>query len=187
MEVSKIKHKREYNVEVLERECFDWASTIIKAIVVFTIVFTVFIRIVVVSGTSMLPTLRDGDWMILNSFLYSANRGDIVVIKKDDGKVSEHIIKRIIAVEGDNIQILGGDVYLNGSALDETSYIGGTETELGDAITPEIIPEGYVFAMGDKRDISFDSRYKGIGLINEKEIVGRASAIIFPFSRIRFT
>ena len=94
------------------------------------------------------------------------------------------LVKRVIAVEGQTVDITNeGEVYVDGEKLEET-YIHGAKTFKGEQTYPLEVPEGYVFVMGDHRAVSLDSRYKDVGLIDERNIIGKAQCIIYPFNRI---
>ena len=94
---------------------------------------------------------------------------------------TKSLIKRVIAVEGDSIEITNGEVFLNGEKLEE-NYINGSDT-FGDIII-EKIPKGKVFVMGDNRGNSLDSRDSQIGLVDTKDIKGKAILKIYPFSKM---
>lgn len=147
------------------------------------LLFMLFLRMVIVSGPSMIPTLHDGDSLLLLSNVFYANPkyGDIIVASKDSFKDGEPIIKRIIATEGQTVDIdfATGIVYVDGNALDEP-YIN-TPTNLKEGIEfPLTVSEGCVFVMGDNRNDSLDSRSTEIGLIDKREILGRALFLILP-------
>ena len=140
-------------------------------------------RIVIVSGPSMKETLQNGDFLILlGKMFYSEPKyGDIVVASKDTYKNGEPIIKRVIATEGQevNIDFVSGIVYVDGVPLDEPYT--STPTNLFEGVSfPLIVKEGYVFVMGDNRNDSKDSRSPEIGLIDRREILGKALFIVFP-------
>jgi signal peptidase I len=134
---------------------------------------------------SMHPTLLEGDYIIINKFIYYFSRpqkGDIVVFYSPQEQAD--LIKRIIASEGDKIEILeDGHVILNGRLLEEpyTSYTSyGIDGESG-TIT---LGPGEHFVMGDNRGNSLDSRW--FGPIKESSIKGKAFILLWPFSRLRF-
>ena len=146
-------------------------------------IFSLCFRIVIVSGPSMNNTLMDGDWILLisNVFYRDIGRGDIIVASKDDFKDGEPIIKRVIATEGQMVDIdfHRGIVYVDGVALDEPYALSPTYMSEGVSF-PIIVDSGCVFVMGDNRNNSKDSRSNEIGLIDKREIIGKAVFILFP-------
>ncbi len=171
---------------------FDWVESIIIAIVVVGIIFTFVFRIVTVSGASMYPNLQDADRVIVSSWFYNPRQGDVVVLKRTSG-LNEPIVKRIIATEGQTVYIDydQGDVYVDGEILDETSYLGDTKTYLPSTADelldmPDgglVVPDGCIFVLGDNREVSLDSRYVKVGMVDESYILGKAQFTIFPFNR----
>ena len=160
---------------------YDIVSSLVIAIAIFAILSTYFFRIVGVDGNSMLPTLNDGDLMVISVMDDQYHRGDVVVV---DRYAYEPLIKRVIAVGGETISIDDeGHVYINGKQLRE-KYIQG-KTVLRDFTGEITIPLGYLFVMGDNRSISKDSRMNEIGLISTKDIVGKVEFRIWPIQSIR--
>lgn len=158
---------------------YEWAGVIVATMTVLLLLLTYVVRVVGVDGDSMLPTLKDGDRLLLSSLSTEYSYGDIVVI---DRYTEEPLIKRIIAVEGDEIAIVSGEVYVNGQRLSE-SYIQGT-TINKDFHETAVVPDGCVFVMGDNRSDSKDSRTKEIGMISQKDIVGKVLVTVWPPSSI---
>ena len=147
------------------------------------LVLLLLLRVVVVSGPSMKNTLIDGDYIALlsNVFYSKPSQGDIVVASKESFKNGEPIIKRIIATEGQQVDIdfAAGIVYVDGQALDEPYTL--TDTNLMEGIQfPVTVEKGCVFVMGDNRNESKDSRNPEIGQIDCREIVGKALFLLFP-------
>lgn len=147
------------------------------------LVFVMFFRIVIVDGTSMNQTLLHGDYLLLLSkiFYQEPEYGDIVVISKDSFDDGTPIVKRVIATEGQvvDIDFEAGIVYVDGAALDEPYTNTSTNTN-GGMHFPLTVSEGCVFVMGDNRNKSRDSRYPEIGLVDEREILGKAIFLIMP-------
>ena len=147
------------------------------------LVLLLLFRIVIVSGPSMNATLIDGDFLLLlsNIFYTDPQQGDIVVASKDSFKNGEPIIKRVIATEGQEVDIdfSAGIVYVNGVALDESYTLTPTNLEEGNRF-PMVVDEGCIFVMGDNRNMSKDSRNPEIGLIDKREVLGRAIFLLFP-------
>ena len=147
------------------------------------LIFSLLFRVVIVSGPSMNNTLIDGDWVLLlgNTLYKDPQYGDIIVASKDSYDDGSPIIKRIIATEGQvvDIDFEEGIVYVDNVPLDETYTL--TPTNIREGIEfPLTVEPGCVFAMGDNRNISKDSRSPDIGQIDKREILGKAIFIIFP-------
>ena len=147
------------------------------------LVLLLLVRVVIVSGPSMNATLVDGDYLLLisNVFYKTPQQGDVIVASKDAFKNGEPIIKRVIATEGQTVDIdfNAGIVYVDGVALDEPYT--NTPTNLEEGIRfPVVVKEGCVFVMGDNRNSSKDSRNPEIGQIDCREILGKAVFLIFP-------
>ena len=167
----------------------EWIKDILLAIVV-AVLFLQFIQPTIVKEHSMENTLKENDYLFVSKRAYTwlggaPKYGDIIVFKSDlelgnNSGQTKQLIKRVIAVPGDYISIHDGVVYLNGIALDETyTKDGFTDTEM-DEIT---IPEGYLFAMGDNRQHSADSRDSRIGLVPIERVKGKAVLRLFPFNK----
>ncbi len=165
-------------VRKMALSAYEWVSTLIVSLLALVVLFTFFFRIVRVDGDSMDKTLRHDDQLLLMTAVSDYQRGDIVVV---DRYTIEPLVKRIIAVGGDTLKIdEQGYVYLNGSLLGEP-YASPYTPRKG-CIETVIIPEGYVFLMGDNRAVSLDSRSPEIGLVLEKDLVGKAVFRVSPFS-----
>lgn len=150
---------------------------------VVLVLFLVFFRIIVVSGPSMKRTLLDGDYLLLysNLFYHQPQRGDVVVVSKQSYDNGKPIVKRVIATEGQivDMDFDNGIVYVDGLPLEE-DYIN-TPTNLDEGqIFPQIVEEGCVFVMGDNRNHSKDSRSTEIGQVDKREILGRVALLLLP-------
>ncbi len=158
---------------------------IIAVLVAGTILF--FIKPTVVQQTSMLPTFKEGDYLITYKRAYShkePERGDVVVFQSsltDDSGNDKLLIKRVIGLPGEIITIKDGMVYINGEEYKE-SYLNDGYTP-GD-IDDYVIPEGKYFCMGDNRVVSIDSRSADVGPVDKDLIMGKVVVRLFPFSRI---
>lgn len=159
---------------------FDGVDSIRNAILAVFVIFTFVFRAVGVDGSSMVPTLHDGDWMAVRSIVTEVKRGDIVIITQPwDRNVP--IVKRVIAVSGDvvNIDFNLHEVYVNDEKLNEP-YINEPTALSYDMQFPLTVEEGKVFVMGDNRNDSLDSRSSRIGLIDERYIFGKAEVRLHP-------
>lgn len=164
---------------------YEWVHSLVFAVAIVVILLTFFLRLVDVSGPSMLDTLKGGDKVIITNFMYTPKDGDIVVISHG-AAYSDPIIKRVIATEGESLDINfdTGEVKVNGEIIDEP-YIK-SQTLAGDNEIPAVVPEGKIFVMGDNRGVSMDSRSKKIGLINVDDVIGKARCVVFPFEDMKF-
>ena len=156
---------------------------LIYFLAVIIIALLLFFRVVIVSGSSMYDTLVNGDYLLLisNMFYREPEAGDIVVISKESFDNGEPIVKRVIATEGQTVDIdfEAGVVYVDGVALDEPYTYTPTNTS-GGVEFPLTVEEGCIFVMGDNRNKSRDSRYLELGLVDTREVLGKAVFIMFP-------
>lgn len=157
----------------------DFVYLLAAIILIFMLCF----RVVVVSGTSMNNTLLDGDYLLLlgDVFYRNPQPGDVIVASKDSFDNGAPIVKRVIATEGQevNIDFQSGIVYVDGVALDEPYTLTPTNTPEGIAF-PLVVEEGCIFVMGDNRNASKDSRDPEIGQIDRREILGKVIFLFFP-------
>jgi len=169
--------------ESVEKSILMYLHDLIYMLAVIMIVFMLLFRMVIVSGSSMYSTLWDGDWLLLVSsvFYNDPQYGDIIVASKDSFRDGEPIIKRVIATEGQtvNIDFANGVVYVDGIALEEDYTHTLTTTPEGIQF-PLTVEEGCIFVMGDNRNDSKDSRHPDIGQVDKREILGKAIFLMFP-------
>ena len=156
---------------------------LVHVLAVFMLVYMLLFRVVVVVGPSMYHTLVDGDRLVLvsNVFYQNPKQGDVIVASKESFRDGECIIKRVIATEGQTVDIdfQLGVVYVDGVALQEDYPCTMTNLDEGMKF-PLTVPEGCVFAMGDNRNASLDSRNPQVGFIDEREILGKAVFLMVP-------
>ena len=155
-------------------------SYVIIIVIALLIKFFIFSP-VRVNGTSMTPTLNDGDIMILNeigSHLNGVERFDIVVAKID----GEKLIKRVIGLPGEKIEYRDNNLYIDDKLVVENFKHGDTNDFSISELGSDVIPENYYFLVGDNRNNSKDSRM--VGFIHKSKIMGKTSLIIYPFDRI---
>ena len=150
---------------------------------VILLVFLLLFRIIVVTGDSMYSTLWDGDYLLLMSNLLCPNPdvGDIVVVSKQSYDNGSPIVKRVIATEGQivDIDFQNGIVYVDGLPIQE-DYVN-TPTNMQEGMSfPLIVEEDCYFVMGDNRNNSRDSRSPDIGQIDRREILGKAIFLMIP-------
>ena len=165
-------------------ELRDWVQCILSAIVACVLVFVFVGRLVDVVGSSMYPTLENGEMVIISRLFFQPKYGDIVVLQQKSYD-EECIIKRVIDTEGQTVDIDfdRGVVYVDGKALDEP-YTAEPTYEREDFDGKVIVPEGCVFVMGDNRNHSTDSRRSTIGFVDTRCIVGKAYVVAFPLKNI---
>ena len=179
----KKKEKEKVPPEVkAQREAYDWIQSLISALLICVLVFVFVLRIMDVHGTSMFPTLNNGDKVLVSDLFYEPARGDIVVFKKDSYDDNKALVKRVVAVAGDvvNIDFEKGVVYVNGEALEE-DYIDVLTTTKIDFIGPQTVPDNCLFVMGDNRNASTDSRDKRIGMVDKRLVIGKVLLVVYPF------
>lgn len=176
--------------EEMKEQNLDWKKNIvlylqdlIHTLLVIFLVFLLAFRVIVVSGSSMYTTLCDGDYILLlsNLFYREPAQGDIVVISKDAFENGAPIVKRVIATEGQVVDIdsENGVVYVDDEPLEENYTRGHTAVRDG-VDFPVVVKEGCVFVLGDNRSVSRDSRSPDIGQIDKREILGKAIFLFLP-------
>jgi len=164
------------------RDVYETVSSLVSALLVVVLVFTFFVRLMGVSGPSMIPTLQDGDrLLVVNSLLCGKYEvGDIVIARKESFD-DKPIVKRVIATAGQTVDIDFdlGQVYVDGELLDEDYINDYTYREEG-TVFPLTVPEGEVFLMGDNRNHSNDSRDSSLGTVDTRLLIGKAVFLVFP-------
>ena len=185
------KKSKETQSKGFAKEFYDMLHDLIYILAAVTLLFVFVVRLVGVDGTSMLPTLHNGDFLLLESnFLYSTDEiqnGDIVVINEPYHwqRDKSLIVKRVIATEGQTVEIDfdTGTVTVDGAVLQE-DYINAPtyfywEGEYGLEF-PATVPQGHIFVLGDNRNNSSDSRFAPVGMIDERCVLGKALAVVLP-------
>lgn len=177
-------------------EIFDWLESILMAVIAIVLIFTFILRVNTVDGESMLPTLIGGQKLVVTDLFYTPNYNDIVIIQAANLDGGIPIVKRIIGLPGDriNIDFENGVVYRNGQPLaieikDGLIYEDGHTIYTYTTRNLEMVsgqdyyvPEDYYFVLGDNRNNSKDSRlFSEIGFVNKNYIAGHAIFSIFPF------
>ena len=171
-------------------ELFEWLQMVLACVLGAVIAFNCVVRLSVVDGHSMDPTLDHGELMLVWSLGYSPKQGDIVVLNKTtaDFLGEAAIVKRVIATGGQSVDIdyVKGKVYVDGAALKEDyileeMYLPGNPHMQS---THFDVPEGEVFVMGDNRNGSTDSRDDRLGSVHTDYILGRAVLSVWPVGRI---
>ncbi len=176
------------NVSRVIKEVFEWGSSLLFA---FSTCFfiTIFVMFFTVSGDSMLPTLHDGDRLLVYKFMYTPKRGDIVTIDTNE-QLGKNIIKRVIGLPGDAVKIDYDkhEVYVNGQLLKE-DYINAPTARRGDGSilnnTVYLLHDGRICVLGDNRNRSMDSRDKPIGFVYVNKLYGCAILRYWPMGDFR--
>lgn len=212
--------KNEKKQKSVGREIFEWAYSIIIAVIIAFLIKSFLFDIVKVDGQSMFPTLNHNDRLIITKLGYEPKQGDIIIldsnyskreayfasVAQSEGKdklsgarkVKEsftmpdscskiYYVKRIIATEGQTVDIYDGKVFVDGKELDEPYFDGETFATDSQVKYPFTVSEGCVFVMGDNRGNSTDSRSSRLGEVNEKAILGKSQLRILPLNSIGMT
>lgn len=159
----------------------ELVETVVSAGIIAFIIITFIGQVTVVKGASMEDTLFNRERLICNKIIYrltDPQHGDIVIFKPPIDQ-NHNYIKRVIALEGDKVKIVDGIVYLNGERLEE-NYVTHRSFETMPEIT---VPENSYFVLGDNRVNSSDSRFWGF--VPRKNIIGKASVVFWPITRVR--
>lgn len=145
------------------------------------VVFFVLFQAVRIDGPSMLPTLRDADRVLVTRGKQDIHRGDVVVLIATDGERSTELVKRVVGIAGDSVEIRDDVAFVNGVREPDR---GQQIDEAGYSISqvPVTVPRGQLYVMGDNRPLSDDSRY--IGTVALSGVIGRVVAIFAPIQRV---
>ena len=169
------------------KNVLEWVKEIVIAVIIAAIILT-FIKPIVVRQSSMEPTFYSGDYIFISKQAYrlfgEPERGDVIVFRtdmKDENNKDKNLIKRIIGLPGDTVEIIGGYVYLNGKLIDEP-YLN--EQGISGEMDEVTVPDGKLFVMGDNRGVSQDSRDVLVGCVDEENILGKVFVRLYPFNRI---
>lgn len=174
-ELSRVNYKRRYNV-VLKSTLY----TLITVAAVAVLVATLWLPVLQIYGSSMTPTLQDGE-IVFSLKTADLEQGDIVAFYYNN----KILVKRVIAGPGEwvDINAENGNVFVNDILLEEP-YLA--EKAFGDADIdlPYQVPDGKIFVMGDHRSTSVDSRHIAVGCVAEEQIVGKIIFRVWPFNQI---
>ncbi|MBS4020892.1 MAG: signal peptidase I [Dethiobacter sp.] len=164
-----------------KNEVWEWAKSIIIAILLALVIRAFVVEVFMVQGESMLPTLHDRERLIVSKvqlYYRDPQHGEIIVFKATEDR---DFIKRVIAVAGDEVRVDRDGVYVNGRLLDEP-YIMERARE---AYGPVVIPDGAIFVMGDNRNNSMDSRHPSVGFVSLELLKGKAMFVFWPPGSMR--
>jgi signal peptidase I len=161
---------------------YEWVRALVSSVLVVVLLFTFAVRLIGVDGHSMVPTLQNGDRLAVTVGVLAGDyrAGDIVVLRKQSF-LDEPIVKRVIAVEGQTVDIdfTTGCVKVDGKVLNEP-YINELTFRSDGTEFPLTVPEGSVFVMGDNRNHSNDSRDIRLGTVDTGYIIGKAVFLLYP-------
>ncbi|MGG4146130.1 signal peptidase I [Paenibacillus algorifonticola] len=180
------------------KETVEWIKALAIAVVLVVIIRSFLFAPFMVEGESMHPNFETGERLIVNKILYKfrePDRGEVVVFHVPEQ--GRDFIKRVIGLPGDTIKVQGDDVFINDVKLEEpyiaeaikqaqaNGQLYNNESDFpNERITEATVPEDTIFAMGDNRSNSQDSR--ALGYISNKELVGRAEVIFWPLNKLSF-
>lgn len=180
-------YRPETTAQSIASGLYGWLQPILFALTVLFLISTFLGRLIGVKGSSMVPTLHDKDMLLLQSIGYTPKAGDIVVLSEQSFEEGTPIVKRVIATEGQVVDIDygSGTVYVDGVALDEP-YLGESMREPTWETTSRHfeVPEGHIFVLGDNRNNSTDSRDPRVGMVDTRCVLGRAIWRLIPFGGI---
>lgn len=175
-------------------EILDWLETLVLYCFIALLLFSFVFKLVIVDGDSMLPTLENGQRLIVSNLFYTPKNGDIIIFNNENPRLNKTLVKRVIATEGQTISIdfNNGIVKVDGEVIDEPYIKDATKvpenfdtfyTKNSDGSVT--VPEGYVFVMGDNRMNSTDSRSSAVGFVSVDSIIGRTIFRLYPFTRFK--
>ncbi len=180
------KDKKPEKIE--QNKAKEIAGLVIYCLIVIAAMFLIIKYVgqrTVVMGHSMEPTLQDSDNLITDKITYrfrDPKRFDIIVFPFKDNRATL-LIKRIVGMPGEIVQVIDGNVYVNGYAL-EDNYGNAVMTDPGLAADPVVLKEDEYFVLGDNRNNSTDSRFESVGNIHRSEIIGRAWLRVWPLNKL---
>jgi signal peptidase I len=177
--------KKETEARSLTHELWDWTKSILVALLVVILVHQFGFNLSTVRGHSMQPTLQEGEWLFVNkaiTYLKAPQRGEIVILKEsEDIALTKHLflVKRVIAIGGDEVQGRAGFLYVNGDKIEEPY----TDTPIEDGdFGPTRVGQGHVFVMGDNRHAAASADSRRFGAVPTSLIQGRAEYVLWPFA-----
>lgn len=171
------------------KEAMGWVRDIVIAIIIAAIILF-FFKPIIIQQESMQPTFYSNDYVVVSKQSYSIfgdiERGDVIVFRSsllDENGDQKSLIKRVIGLPGDTIEIKNGYVILNGVTIQE-NYLA--EQGVSGEMEQITVDEGKIFVMGDNRAVSQDSRSPEVGQVDQDTVIGKVVLRIFPLDSIRF-
>ncbi|MDF2645009.1 MAG: lepB [Paenibacillus sp.] len=177
--------KNYHEAKSLTHELWDWTKSILVALLVVILVHQFGFNLSTVRGHSMQPTLQEGEWLFVNkaiTYLKAPKRGEIVILKESEEFVTvthPFLVKRIVAIAGDEVQGRAGFLYVNGDKIEEPY----TDTLIEDGdFGPTRVGQGHIFVMGDNRHAAASGDSRRFGDVPTGLIQGRAEYVLWPFA-----
>lgn len=178
------RHVADAEAKSLTHELWDWTKSILVALLVVILVHQFGFNLSTVRGNSMQPTLQEGEWLFVNkavTYLKAPGRGEVVILKEPEEQFAlkhPYLVKRVVAVAGDEVEGRGGVLYVNGDAVQEPY----TDTPISDGdFGPIQVGPGRVFVMGDNRHAAASADSRRFGAVPASMILGRAEYVLWPF------
>ena len=168
----------------IKREIFEWIMVFVVAAAMAFVVRTFIFEPVRVDGASMMDTLVDGEYMIATKYDYlfsDPDRFDVVICNYPNTTDGMYRVKRVVGMPGETIQLLGGQLYVDGEHVEQNFDMHSVTESFG----PFTVPEDHYFVIGDNRNNSKDSRSIMVGPLKRSEIKGHVRAVVFPFGGMR--
>ncbi|MEB3101189.1 signal peptidase I [Ferviditalea candida] len=191
----------EHNQNQVKREVMEWVKAIVIAGVLVGLIRWFIFAPFIVDGPSMQPNFFSGERLIVNKLIYDfrpPQRGEVIVFVAPESK---DYIKRVIALPGETVKVVGDQVFINGQQIDEPYIKNEIETakkngtlyntlrnfkEVNGKVEQVKVPDNELFVMGDNRPNSKDSRFGDVGFVPYAKVIGRADFVFWPFDQIHF-
>lgn len=180
--VTSIKTSKKISIFV-----YEWLDALMVALVFVILLFVFVFKTYMVRGPSMIPTLVEGNRVYVICAFYKPSQGDVVIMD-EKLQLGDSIIKRVIAVEGQQVNI---DSQTGEITVDGVVFINPVPTSTKNIVSnssmtyPVVVPKGYIFVMGDNRGNSLDSRSDKVGFIDVRDVIGKALYVISPVDQFR--
>lgn len=169
----------------------EWITDITIAGIIVYIITTFALQNMYVLGDSMSPTLQNGEAVLVDKLIYlikEPSRDDIVAFKHLDGSNAEiNFVKRVVGIPGDKIEMINNIIYVNSKPISDTIKTDPNKNlEIrGNMTYPFVVPQGSYFVLGDNIENSIDSRYQQVGIIPQKELIGKILIRIWPLWKLK--
>lgn len=175
-DLNKESQAEEEKKHSVQKEIKEWARSIILAVILAVIIRMFFLEVFLVEGESMFPALQHHERLVVNKvtyFLSEPEKGDIVVF---NFAPQRDFIKRVVALEGDVVEIIDGRLYIDNELINEPFIENHSKTNFG----PAVVPEGHAFVLGDNRSNSMDSKDSAVGYVSLEKVKGKAFLVFWP-------